>query len=164
MRTRSLTVVVAAVAVLGLAGCSGSTGSASKADPAAPASAGAPATPAASGAAASDAAAAPAPTGPKPAPPSDAGLPAKPDTDTAAKLVAALKALNPDIVSAGPEKTVEAARKECQAVYNYPKDHAKLVELTGSTFTSAAHPQGFGPEVSEKILAAVQASGLCTRP
>ncbi|PBC71489.1 hypothetical protein BX265_6097 [Streptomyces sp. TLI_235] len=158
MRTRSLTVVVAAVAVLGLAGCSGSTGSASKADPAAPASAGAPATPAASGAAAS------APTGPKPAPPSDAGLPAKPDTDTAAKLVAALKALNPDIVSAGPEKTVEAARKECQAVYNYPKDHAKLVELTGSTFTSATHPQGFGPEVSEKILAAVQASGLCTRP
>ena len=89
---------------------------------------------------------------------------AMPDTDTAAKLVAALKALNPDIVSAGPEKTVEAARKECQAVYNYPKDHAKLVELTGSTFTSAAHPQGFGPEVSEKILAAVQASGLCTRP
>ncbi|WP_052390869.1 hypothetical protein [Streptomyces sp. NRRL B-24484] len=163
MRTRSLTVVVAAVAALGLAGCSGSTGSTPKADPAAPASAAAPATPAASGAAASDPAAA-TPTGAKPAPPSDAGLPAEPDAGTAAKLVAALKALNPDIVSAGPEKTVEAARKECQAVYNYPKDRAKLVEVTGSTFTSATHPQGFGPEVSAKILAAVQASGLCTRP
>ncbi|MFD0527666.1 hypothetical protein ACFQ1I_11495 [Kitasatospora arboriphila] len=58
---------------------------------------------------------------------------------------------------------MEAARKQCQAVYNYPKDHARLVAVAGSTFTSAAHPKGFGPEVSEKILAAVQASGLCTR-
>ncbi|MEV6210017.1 hypothetical protein [Kitasatospora sp. NPDC051914] len=157
MRTRTLTAALAAAAVLGLAGCS-SSGSAPKADPAAgPATA--TTAPAASGTgAAQDTAASP-----KPAPPSDAGLPAKPDSGTADKLVAALKALDPDIVSRGPEATVEAARKQCQAVYNFPKDHAKLVELTGQNFTSAAHPKGFGPETSEKILTALQASGLCTK-
>jgi hypothetical protein len=150
MRTRTLTVAVMAAAVLGLASCSGSGGSGSDAAPSAAASAAAPgaATPTDT-----------APTGPKPAQPSDAGLPPLPDAAATAKLVAALNAIDPAIAK-DPAKAVASARTQCQAVYHYPKDHDRLLRLTQQTFTSPDHPQGFGPEKSERILAAVQA-GLC---
>ncbi|MFD9128134.1 hypothetical protein [Kitasatospora sp. NPDC059571] len=156
MRTRTLSAAVAAAAVLALASCSTTVGSSAKGAP----SAAAAASPGASGAAPGGAAPTDAsPTGPKPAPPSNAGLPPLPDAAATAKLVAALNAIDPAIAK-DPAKAVASARTQCQAVYNYPKDHDRLLRLTQETFTSPDHPQGFGPEKSEKILAAVQA-GLC---
>ncbi|GAA4993239.1 hypothetical protein [Kitasatospora paranensis] len=156
MRTRTLTVAVMAAAVLGLASCSSSGGSGSDTAPAAGTAPSAAASATASGAATPTDAA---PTGPKPAQPSDAGLPPLPDAAATAKLVAALNAIDPAIAK-DPAKAVASARTQCQAVYHYPKDHDRLLRLTQQTFTSPDHPQGFGPEKSERILAAVQA-GLC---
>ncbi|MFJ9771314.1 hypothetical protein ACIRVF_08720 [Kitasatospora sp. NPDC101157] len=128
-------------------GTAGSTGSA-------PAAAGtpAPSDPSAPGADGS----APA----KPAPPADAGLPAKPDSDLTGKVVAALNAIDPAIVGGKPDQAVEQARKQCQAMYQFPKDTAKLVELADQHFTSPDHPQGFGPGTSAKINDALRAT-LC---
>ncbi|MFE7559677.1 hypothetical protein [Kitasatospora sp. NPDC057500] len=47
-------------------------------------------------------------------------------------------------------------RDQCTSVAQYPTDQPKLVELTGKRFISPGHPQGFGPEKSAKILAAVR--------
>ncbi|GJF30701.1 hypothetical protein KNE206_34010 [Kitasatospora sp. NE20-6] len=52
--------------------------------------------------------------------------------------------------------TARDARR--RSVHDFPGDHAGLVELTEQRFTSAGHPQGFGPEASERVRAAVVAS------
>ncbi|WP_395293579.1 hypothetical protein ACF9IK_08185 [Kitasatospora hibisci] len=100
------------------------------------------------------------PAQPKPAPPADAGLPTKPGTDVTAKLVEALNAIDPAIVGGKPDQAVDRARNQCQAMYQFPKDRSKLVELADQRFTDAAHPQGFGPEKAEKIIDALRAT-LC---
>ncbi|MEU1420243.1 MULTISPECIES: hypothetical protein [unclassified Kitasatospora] len=97
---------------------------------------------------------------PKPAPPADAGLPAKPGSADAAKLVAALDAIDPAIVGGKPDEAVDRARNQCQAMYQFPKDRAKLVELVNQRFTAPDHPQGFGAEKAEKIIDALRAT-LC---
>ncbi|MBD0689969.1 hypothetical protein, partial [Streptomyces sp. CBMA123] len=97
---------------------------------------------------------------PKPAPPADAGLPAKPDADLTGKVVAALTAIDPAIVGGKPDQVVEQARKQCQAMYQHPKDKAKLAELASQYFTSPDHPQGFGPDTAAKIDDALRAT-LC---
>ncbi|MFD0349950.1 hypothetical protein ACFQ0M_35850 [Kitasatospora aburaviensis] len=100
------------------------------------------------------------PAPPKPAPPADAGLPTKPGSDVTAKLVEALNAIDPAIVGGKPDQAVDRARNQCQAMYQFPKDRSKLVELADQRFTDAAHPQGFGPEKAEKIIDALRAT-LC---
>ncbi|MFG2823009.1 hypothetical protein ACGFX4_26700 [Kitasatospora sp. NPDC048365] len=162
MRPRTLTLAAAPLlALLTLSACSsgtsgtpGTSGSSAAAAPAASSDAGA-----ATGSASADPIAPSAPAS-KAAPPADAGLPAKPDAAGAARLIAALDTIDKDIVGGKPDKAIDNARNQCQAVYNFPKDHAKLVDLTNQRFTSAAHPNGFGPETAEKILAALQAT-LC---
>ncbi|ARF77816.1 hypothetical protein ACIG0C_08550 [Kitasatospora aureofaciens] len=96
----------------------------------------------------------------KPAPPADAGLPAKPDAGLTGKVVAALNAVDPAIVGGKPDQVVEQARKQCQAMYQFPKDSAKLVQLAEQHFTSPDHPQGFGPDTAAKINDALRAT-LC---
>ncbi|MFH9348879.1 hypothetical protein [Kitasatospora sp. NPDC017646] len=178
MRTRLLAASLTALAAVSLAACS-SSGSGSgpdKATAAAGSATVAAATPAGTATAGSTASAptAPAtaaPTDPsapgadgsapaKPAPPADAGLPAKPDADLTGKVVAALNAIDPAIVGGKPDQAVEQARKQCQAMYQFPKDKAKLVELADQHFTSPDHPQGFGPDTSAKINDALRAT-LC---
>ncbi|MGV9264509.1 hypothetical protein ACWDRR_07610 [Kitasatospora sp. NPDC003701] len=105
-----------------------------------------------------DAPGAPAPS--KPAPPADAGLPAKPGSDDTGRLVAALDAIDPAIVGGKPDQAVDRARNQCQSMYQFPKDRAKLVELANQRFTAPDHPQGFGAEKAEKILDALRAT-LC---
>ncbi|MFJ9952271.1 hypothetical protein [Kitasatospora sp. NPDC091207] len=97
---------------------------------------------------------------PKPAPPADAGLPAKPGSDDAAKVVAALAAIDPAIVGDKPDQAVDRARNQCQSMYQFPKDRAKLIELADQRFTAPDHPQGFGAEKAGKILDALRAT-LC---
>ncbi|MFI9359658.1 hypothetical protein ACIG5E_01135 [Kitasatospora sp. NPDC053057] len=184
MRTRLLAASLTALAAVSLAACSSSgsgsgsgTGSGSdKATAAAGSPTVAAATPsgaatAGSTASAPTAPATPAPADPsapgadgsapaKPAPPADAGLPAKPDADLTGKMVAALNAIDPAIVGGKPDQVVEQARKQCQAMYQFPKDKAKLVELADQHFTSPDHPQGFGPDTSAKINDALRAT-LC---
>ncbi|MGW4891863.1 hypothetical protein ACWEQL_06295 [Kitasatospora sp. NPDC004240] len=174
MRTRLLAATLTALAVVGLAACSGS-GSDSKAaasptGASAPATAApsAPGTPAATTAPTAAPTAAPAPgeTTPapaKPAPPSDAGLPAKPDAAATAKVIAALEAIDPAIVGGKPEQAVDRARNQCQSMYQFPKDRAKLIELADQRFTAPDHPQGFGPEKAEKIVDALRTTLCPTR-
>ncbi|WP_371495791.1 hypothetical protein OG871_09180 [Kitasatospora sp. NBC_00374] len=166
MRLRATLLACTAIAALTLSACSGSGAdsggsSAPAAASGAPSTAVAPSEPAPQGSA--PASQPPAPEASKSAPPADAGLPPAPDGAATAKLVAALDAIDPDIVAGKPDKAVEAARTQCQAIYNFPKDRAKLIALAEQRFTSPAHPGGFGPEKAEKILAAVQ-STLCDAP
>lgn len=140
---------------VGSAACSST--SSSKGAPAAPSSAvatqptstasapAAPQTPAEAGAAA------PASAGAKPS-----GPPAKPDAATTAAYLAALTAIDPEIVSDKPERAVPRGRDQCTSVAEWPKDQAKLVDLASKRFTSAKHPEGFGPEKSARILEAVR--------
>ncbi|MFE5581068.1 hypothetical protein [Kitasatospora sp. NPDC056531] len=189
MRTRLLAATLTALAAVSLAACSSSGSSSSKATTAAgsPTTAAATATPsdASTGsAAATPAASAPAATATadgatgapagsspgtdgsapaKPAPPVDAGLPAKPDADLTGKVVAALNAIDPAIVGGKPDQVVEQARKQCQSMYQFPKDKAKLIELANQHFTSPDHPQGFGPDTAAKINDALRTT-LCPSP
>ncbi|MFD5461352.1 hypothetical protein ACFWIQ_00800 [Kitasatospora sp. NPDC127059] len=179
MRTRLLAASLTALAAVSLAACSSSDsgsasgkGTAAAGSPTVAAASGAPSagssTPAPTTAAPSapDApasASAPGADGSapaKPAPPADAGLPGKPDADLTGKVVAALTAIDPAIVGGKPDQVVEQARKQCQALYQYPKDKAKLAELAGQNFTSPEHPQGFGPDTAAKIDDALRAT-LC---
>ncbi|MED7950148.1 hypothetical protein, partial [Streptomyces sp. BE303] len=118
------------------------------------------AAPAPSSPGAADSPGAPASAPPKPAPPTDAGLPSKPAADVSAQLVAALDAIDPAIVGGKPEQAVDRARAQCQSMYQFPKDRAKLVELADQRFTTPDRPQGFGAEKAEKILDALR-STLC---
>ncbi|MEU8510071.1 hypothetical protein AB0C76_00595 [Kitasatospora sp. NPDC048722] len=90
-------------------------------------------------------------------------MPAKPGTDVTAKLVAALDAIDPAIVGGKPDQAVDRARSQCQSMYQFPKDKAKLVELADQRFTAPDHPQGFGPDKAAKINEALRAT-LCPPP
>ncbi|MDY0809952.1 hypothetical protein [Kitasatospora purpeofusca] len=70
--------------------------------------------------------------------------------------MAALDAIDPAIVGGKPEQAVDRARNQCQAMYQFPKDRAKLIDLANQRFTDPAHPQGFGAEKAEKILDALR--------
>jgi hypothetical protein len=91
-----------------------------------------------------------------PAAPSVAGIPPKPDAATQAAYIADLEAIDPDIVHGKPDKAVSRGRDQCGTVANAPTDQAKLIDFTTQRFTSPDHPNGFGPEVSARILAAVR--------
>ncbi|MEV6977325.1 hypothetical protein, partial [Kitasatospora sp. NPDC093806] len=97
---------------------------------------------------------------PKPAPPAGAGLPSKPAADVTALLIGALDAIDPAIVGGKPDQAIDRARNQCQSMYQFPKDRAKLVELANQRFTAPDHPQGFGTEKAEKILDALRTT-LC---
>ncbi|MER5356065.1 hypothetical protein ABT093_37815 [Kitasatospora sp. NPDC002551] len=164
-RTTGLAVTAAALLAAGLTACSStaastdakSTAASTTAAAAQPTSA--PPAPAAPEAAPSTQAPAPAgttPAAPAPASAAPGGLPPKPDAATTAKYIAALTAIDPEIVGDKPDRAVSRGRDQCSSVAQHSKDEAKLVELTAQRFTSPQHPQGFGPEKSAKILAAVR--------
>ncbi|MFE6049364.1 hypothetical protein ACFQ6N_01245 [Kitasatospora sp. NPDC056446] len=158
IRTVVAATVVALLAV-GSTACSSSTGSskgavspssaatAPQTPEAAPA---APQTPAPAGTTPAGATAA-APAGAKPS-----GPPAKPDAATTAAYIAALTAIDPEIVSDKADRAVSRGRDQCTSVAEWPNDQAKLVDLANKRFTSSKHPEGFGAEKSARILAAVR--------
>jgi len=171
MRIRTLVLAGTISAALALTGCSAKSKSSSADGPAASASAtatgpgSAAATPTAGGSTQADSSAtASGGESAKPTPPADAGMPTKPDDATVNRVVAALDAVNKDIVGGNKELAVDHARAACQMIYNFPKDRPKLVVLTNQLFSTPAHPDGFGPETADKILTAVQSSLCPTSP
>ncbi|MFI5984460.1 hypothetical protein ACIBEA_26745 [Streptomyces sp. NPDC051555] len=88
------------------------------------------------------------------------GIPPKPDAATQAKYIAALAAIDPDIVNTKPDKAVDRGRNQCDTIANFPTDKQKQTDLTNQRFTSPTHPDGFGPAKAGKILDAVH-THLC---
>ncbi|MFF2122653.1 hypothetical protein ACFVXH_35575 [Kitasatospora sp. NPDC058184] len=158
MRTRTAAVgLAAALLAAGLTACSGSTGGGPKAgQPASNTAAQPSSAPAAPAPAATQP---PAPAGTTPAAAGAAkpsGPPPKPDAATTTAYVAALMAIDPEIVSDKPDRVVSRGRDQCTSVAEWPNDQPKLVDLANKRFTSAKHPEGFGPDKAALILAAVR--------
>ncbi|MEU3574122.1 hypothetical protein AB0E96_37810 [Kitasatospora sp. NPDC036755] len=154
---------MAGLLAVGLTACSGSTDDSPKAGSKAGSSASKTATQPSSAPAAPAAPETPAaPTAAQPAAPAASGAvkpsgpPPKPDAATTAAYVAALTAIDPEIVDNKPDRVVSRGRDQCTSVSEWPKDQPKLVDLTNQRFTSAKHPGGFGSEKSTLILAAVR--------
>ncbi|MCX5196421.1 hypothetical protein OOK31_21395 [Streptomyces sp. NBC_00249] len=155
----AIAVLSVAVATAALTACGSDTGSdtgdgkpTAKTPPAA-----APSTPAAPKVASSPPAASEAP---KSEAPKGKGIPPKPDAATQAKYIAALTAIDPDIVNTKPDKAVDRGRNQCDSIANFPKDDQKQIDLTNQRFTSPNHPDGFGPAKAAKIRDAVH-THLC---
>jgi hypothetical protein len=85
-----------------------------------------------------------------------AGIPPKPDAATKQSYIMELVAIDPDIVHGKEDKAVSRGRDQCSGVKKWPSDQARLVDLTQKRFTSPDHPEGFGPDKSAQILAAVR--------
>ncbi|GHB65018.1 hypothetical protein GCM10010347_38710 [Streptomyces cirratus] len=92
--------------------------------------------------------------------PNGKGIPPKPDAATQAKYIAALAAIDPDIVNTKPDKAVDRGRNQCESIAGFPNDKQKQTDLTNQRFTSPTHPDGFGPAKAAKILDAVH-THLC---
>lgn len=82
----------------------------------------------------------------------NAGIPPKPDAATQQAYVAALIAIDPDIVHGKEDKAVDRGRNQCSSIKQGPGDRAKLVGLTQQRFSSPTHPEGFGEAKSAQIL------------
>jgi hypothetical protein len=85
-----------------------------------------------------------------------AGIPEKPKPKQRTAFLAALVAIDPNIVHGKPDKAIDRGRNQCSSVKNWPKNQAKLVKLTNARFTSPDHPEGFGTVKSALILKAVR--------
>jgi hypothetical protein len=95
----------------------------------------------------------------KPSGAKSAGIPPKPDAATQAAYVAALDAIDPDIVHGNPDQAVSRGRDTCASISDYKAhkiDGQELNQLTVQRFTSPNHPDGFGTAKAAEILAAVR--------
>ncbi|WP_329383176.1 hypothetical protein OG625_20900 [Streptomyces sp. NBC_01351] len=146
----AIAVLSAVIATASLTAC-GTDKGADKASAKTP-SAAAPSSPATPTATGSPSAAAEAPKG--------KGIPPKPDAATQAKYIAALTAIDPDVVNTKPDKAVDRGRNQCETIANFPTDKQKQTDLTNQRFTSPTHPDGFGQAKAAKILDAVH-THLC---
>ncbi|MFE6103197.1 hypothetical protein ACFVQ4_25015 [Streptomyces laurentii] len=88
-----------------------------------------------------------------------AGIPPEPTAATRAAYIAALDAIDKDVVHGKPDKAVDRGLNQCSSIKGN-KDRAKLIELTNSRFSSPSHPDGHGLAKAEKILDAVH-KNLC---
>jgi hypothetical protein len=151
MRIRTTTTIILAAAIaLGVTGCASSTPAKPAAAPVPAASSAAPAAPATSSVpAAPTPAASPASS---PAVESAGSLPPKPDAATTAKYIAALIAINPEIVNGKDDKAVNRGRDECTSIAAWPTDREKLLDLANKRFISPNHPEGFGLATAARIL------------
>lgn len=84
------------------------------------------------------------------------GLPPRPDAATQAAYIAALRAIDPDIIGGKDERTiVDRGRNQCLSIRNGASE-AKLIEQTNIRFTAPGHPDGFGEAKAKKILEVVR--------
>ncbi|HEX5597037.1 MAG TPA: hypothetical protein VFX61_13630 [Micromonosporaceae bacterium] len=88
--------------------------------------------------------------------PAEAGMIPTPDPATRDSYIAALEAIDPDIVHGRTEKAVNRGRDLCTTIKYHSNDHERLVNETRKRFTSHRHPRGFGKQKAEQILAAVR--------
>ncbi|GII28387.1 hypothetical protein Pmi06nite_18290 [Planotetraspora mira] len=85
------------------------------------------------------------------------GLPPMPDEETEAKYIKALDVIDPEIVGDQDEtEVVNHGRDQCVSVKEWPKEQAKLLELTAKRFKAPGHSDGFGATKNKLILAAVR--------
>ncbi|MFJ8013880.1 hypothetical protein [Streptomyces sp. NPDC096339] len=143
MRTHHAITVLAAAGILTLTGCSSDTKAPAAASPAPNATKAAPS--ADPNAPASAAAA--------------AGTPPSPAPAQRATYLAALNAIDPEIVDGKDDKAVSRGLSQCQAMKD-EKDITKRVSQVEQRFIGPTHPNGFGTTKSAGILVAVEAN-LC---
>ncbi|HEX5541723.1 MAG TPA: hypothetical protein VFX60_09190 [Micromonospora sp.] len=79
-----------------------------------------------------------------------------PDPATRDAYLAALNAIDPEIVHGRPEKAVNRGRDLCTTIQHHPDEQERLVKETRERFTSHRNPGGFGRQKAERILAAVR--------
>ncbi|MFH8668819.1 hypothetical protein ACH4F3_28620 [Streptomyces anulatus] len=79
-----------------------------------------------------------------------AGMP-DPTPEQEAAFVAALNAIDKDIVHDKADKAASRGRSQCQTIHDWPKDEAKQIDLATRRFTSPTHPEGRTPAVAKKI-------------
>ncbi|GGN47536.1 hypothetical protein [Streptomyces fuscichromogenes] len=80
-----------------------------------------------------------------------AGIPPQPKAATRTAYLAALTAINPDIVHGKPDTVVDRGLNQCSS-YKTTSDRDQLLKLTNLRFTSPDHPEGFGLTTAAKIL------------
>ncbi|MFI5762489.1 hypothetical protein [Streptomyces sp. NPDC051563] len=89
----------------------------------------------------------------------DSGLPPSPAPAQRAAYLAALNAIDPEIVNGQDDKAVSRGLDQCQSMKG-EKDPTKRVAGANQRFIGPNHPNGFGPVKSTLIVAATQ-TNLC---
>lgn len=84
--------------------------------------------------------------------------PPEPNQQDRDAYIAALNAIDPDIVHGKEDKAVDRGRNQCRTVRDHPDDRHMLIEYTNKRFTSPNHPypEGHGDAVSAQILDVVR--------
>jgi hypothetical protein len=83
-----------------------------------------------------------------------------PGPEARAAYLAGLDAIDRDIVHGKPDTAVSRGLNTCADLRQWPGDRARLVQRVQQRYTSPAHPDGVGAEVSGRILDVVQGT-LC---
>lgn len=84
------------------------------------------------------------------------GIPPKPDAAAQRAYVEALRVIDPEIIGRHDEAIiVDRGRNQCRSIKDHPGDRGRQIALTQQRFSAPRHPDGFGPEVAERILGVV---------
>ncbi|OII63787.1 hypothetical protein BJP40_02595 [Streptomyces sp. CC53] len=81
-----------------------------------------------------------------------AGLPPSPEPQPRAAFLAALNALEPDLVHGKDDKAISRGLDTCSALKRHPGDRSKQIEVTAKRWTSPDHPEGRSLPTAEKVL------------
>ncbi len=80
-----------------------------------------------------------------------AGLPS-PEPQPRADFLAALNALEPDLVHGKDDKAISRGLDTCSTLKRHPGDRSKQIETTAKRWTSPDHPEGRSLPMAEKVL------------
>lgn len=81
------------------------------------------------------------------------GIPPKPDAATQAAYLAALRAINPDIIGRHDDSIIVGrGRDQCRSIKDHPSDRARQIQTTKIRFSAGGYPDGFPPDQLERIL------------
>lgn len=85
-----------------------------------------------------------------------AGIPEDPSPANRKAFLAALNAIDPDIVHGKPDKAISRAKDTCSSAKTYAGQPKKLVGVVQRRWTSPTHPEGRSPAVARRIFKAVR--------
>ncbi|MBB2946520.1 hypothetical protein FB565_006288 [Actinoplanes lutulentus] len=80
-----------------------------------------------------------------------AAIPPKPDDETAAKYLAALEEIDPEILKREPERLIDRGREQCSTIKRFSGNPDKILQYANLRFTSPEHPNGFGDATANEI-------------
>lgn len=89
-----------------------------------------------------------------------AGLPPEPAPAARTAFLAALNAIDPDIVHGKEDKAISRGLDTCSTFKRYPGDTTKQVDMTNKRWSSPSRPDGHGLATAKKIHAAAH-THLC---